>query len=1000
LAPADEACYDFRAAMRSLRRLTPGLIMAGCLLAPAPATATLTDVPLRAYVQTSWAHRDGVPLGSVADIAQTPDGYLWLGASEEGLLRFDGTRFVPLPMPCVRPVTDVEGAPDGSLWMMCDGRVLRRLPSGTLVAMPHPALRERPRTQPNLFADRRGRIWFPGTTVTYFNADGTAGPTIPGTEPQPHTTVTRFAEDGEGVVWYADGDRLFRIRDDRAELIVRQPFFALAATSRGGILASQDARIMHVTDRGVTLLATLTGGVTGGNGSLMAEREGNIWLGTRSHGIALVRGSDAGTSSGPDDAGAGTVMKVFIDRENTVWMGTSLGLHRFRRPLVGLLTPRDGVRGMPMFVMHHSRGDLFFGSPRMFRLGAPGLEPVAIPGVFRAAAEDRQGVVWLATAEDIGVLNHDRFSAVVTRDGLRVAGVFAIRRDESGTLWALSTQSGLYRIDNGRPQLVHAVTGLGSEFVVSRQLGHWVARDSDGVLRSPSGVSPPERVAGAPRRVHAMVHDGDSIWMGSEGGLSRWRNGVWTNWTSAHGLPRDGLVTEVMPDGDRFWLVGRGGILVLPRKQLEMTPDEAPQTLTFIRIGELDRVSPHLGGLQPSPRVTRGRDGTLYFATRDAIAVIDPSQVTESSLRPAILIDSVEADHQPLALAGSPRLVAPERIQFDYTSLSLRSPENIRFRYRLEGHDADWIEAGRQRRVTYNALPPGHYRFRVIGSSGEGVWNLDGASFSFSVAPVFWRTWWFTAAAVVAFGLVLFTGYRYRLHQMARDMDLRFEARLAERNRIAQDLHDSLLQGTIAATLHLQMASDRLGDHDPAKVPVQRGLQLLERVMAEGRATVQGLRAQSGTADLIQRISQRAGELADLSAVDLRISVDGSARPLTAAVREEATHIICEALINAIRHAGSERIDISVGYSSTAFACAVRDHGKGMTASVAAEGIPGHWGLAGMRERARNIGGNLSIVSHPGGGTSVELSIPSPLAFEVEEGAPRRWWERVVGARR
>jgi signal transduction histidine kinase/ligand-binding sensor domain-containing protein len=982
-------------AVGSSRRFRFVSLAIGWLLAATTAAAAPVDIPLRAYVHTTWAHREGVPLGSVADITQTSDGYLWIGASEEGLLRFDGTRFTPIAVPCQAKVVEIEAASDGSLWMICDGRALRRSPTGQTTVMPHPAWPERPRTRPTLTADRVGRIWFLGTAVTYFNADGTAGPAMPGTEPLPSTTSTKFAHDRNGDVWYSDAQRLFRIRDDRAELMASPiVFLGLAPSAQGGILANQQTRIVHIRDRAMVPFASL-GDIAATNGDVMVEADGVLWVGTRSRGMALIRGGVVETSGEPDDIGTGQVSRVFADREGTIWMGTSLGLQRFRRPLARLLTPREGIAGMPRFVFADRRGGLLLGAPQTVRLAGRRAEPVAPETIFRSVAEDSAGTVWAANGDDIGAIRGNRFVPVTAHDGTRLAGVYAIRRDEDGGLWALSQGSGLYRIEAGRPRLVHAGQ-FGSEFVVSRQTGLWIDLVGDGIVRSPDGIAPPVPVGGAPRRVHAMAGDGDALWVASEEGLSRWRNGTWTMWTSAHGLPGGGPVFEVLPHSDgRLWLMTRGGILVVPRDQLDATPAAAPRPLQFIRIGALDRIAPHVGGVQTSPRMTVATDGTLYVATRDTIAAIDPSQVSESSLRPSVLIETVAADHQSLSLDDTARLVEPERVQFDYTSLSLRSPENVRFRYRLEGHDADWIEAGGQRRVTYDALRPGTYRFRVIGSGSEGVWNLDGASFAFTVVPVFWRTSWFMAAAVTAVALLIFTGYRLRLRQVAREMNLRFDERLAERTRIARNLHDSLLQGTIAASLHLQIAEDRLRDEDSAKAPVQRGLQLLTHVMEEGRATVEDLRSPTDAEDLVQLIARRAREFADLDSVNLQIAVEGAVQPLHAAVHYESTHIVCEAIINAARHAAAGRIEVVVAYSAAALRCVVRDNGKGMTPDLAADGIDGHWGLMGMRERAQRIGATLGIASRPGGGTSVELTIPATLAFTAGEQPRRpRWWRR------
>jgi signal transduction histidine kinase/ligand-binding sensor domain-containing protein len=955
-------------------------LIVAALLAPAPAAAQ-TQFSLPEYVQTVWLHRDGIPLGGVADIEQTPDGYLWIATSEEGLLRFDGMRFVPIALPCGRPIGTIAAGRDGTLWFVCENRIMRRLASGDIDEPPHPAIRPRPRTQPTLFPDSRGRIWFTGTAVTYFHADGTPGPVAKGTEPDPQITVMRYAEDRDGVIWYSDGERLFRIRDDRGEHIADGPFFSLAKSSRGGILANQESRVVHVQDRSITTIAHLPEGVRGGNGALLAETDGGIWLGTRGHGVALIRDGAVMTSAAADAVAVGTATRVVVDREGSIWLGTSLGLQRFRRPLTRLVTRSEGVRGMPTFVLSDGP-DLLVASPTLARISGKGSPPVPIGGeAYLSAGQDGDGRIWLG-GKDLGYLDGNRFVPVTAADGTRLTAVFALRRGDDGALWALSQASGLYRIDGTTPRLIHAYSNLGSEFVISRRLGHWIGTEDAGIMRSADGLAAPTPVAGAPGKVHAMVDAGDTIWIGSGDGLARWRNGQWTTWTRAHGIPGAGSVFEILAeDHARFWLMTNGGLLAVPRDQLDATPDGEPGPLRFLRIGSLDRVAPHIGGTQYSPRAIRGPGGRLYFATRDSIAVVDPAQVTESALRPTIVIETVQADNQPVDLAASLRLIEPHRLQFDYTSLSLRSPENIRFRYRLEGHDRDWIEAGGQRRVTYDALPPGSYRFRVIGSGSEGVWNLDGATVAFQVAPVFWRTWWFRLVAVLAAVTLVVGGYRWRLRQISRELNLRFEERLAERTRIAQDLHDTLLQGMMAASMHVQVANDRVDDHHAAKPTLQRVLQLLTQVIDDGRAAVQGLRTQSASNDLVQAFTERARELASLDAVDFRISVEGASRPLRLAIREELTNVVCEAILNAVKHAAAERIEIVIDYSPTAFQCVVRDNGKGMDATTARAGVRGHFGLTGMRERARRIGATLSITSQLAIGTSVTVSVPARIAY-------------------
>jgi len=372
--------------------------------------------------------------------------------------------------------------------------------------------------------------------------------------------------------------------------------------------------------------------------------------------------------------------------------------------------------------------------------------------------------------------------------------------------------------------------------------------------------------------------------------------------------------------------------------------------------------------------------------------IVDPSAVSESSLKPPIVLESVTVDDRAIDLTRTQRFVEPSRLQFDYTSLSLRSPENARFRYQLEGYDKDWIEAGSQRHVTYGTLAPGWYRFRVVGAGSEGVWNEEGASFSFEIKPVFWRTWWFRVT-LLGFGLLVGAGlYRLRVSQLTRQFNLGLEARLAERTRVAREIHDTFLQTV--------QGSKMVADH-ALKDPADNGRMLrameqlstwLGQATEEGRAALNSLRASTTEKNDLAEAFRRAIEECRIdSPIEISFSVKGDSREMHPLVRDEVYRIGYEAIRNAWVHSGGERLEVTLEYAHD-LTLRVSDNGAGIDSDVIEEGKEGHFGLRGMRERAERIGSKFTLVSSRDSGTVITLVVPGRLAFRSTSPS---WSDRI-----
>jgi signal transduction histidine kinase len=331
-------------------------------------------------------------------------------------------------------------------------------------------------------------------------------------------------------------------------------------------------------------------------------------------------------------------------------------------------------------------------------------------------------------------------------------------------------------------------------------------------------------------------------------------------------------------------------------------------------------------------------------------------------------------------------------LQIDYTALSLVAPEKIRFRVKLEGHDPDWKDVGTERKAFYNDLPPRNYRFRVKACNNSGVWNEAGASFDFSIDPAYYQTAWFQGSCAAAFFVMLWGLYRYRLHQFAQEFNVRMEARVDERTRIARDLHDTLLQSFQALMIHFQ-AVDNLLPPGKGKEALEKILDRADQAIAEGRNAIQNIRSSTTvTSELSHAMTALGEELAgtndgEKGSATFRVSVEGPPRDLHPILRDDIYRIAHEALRNAFRHAQASQIEAEITYGERILRLRIRDDGKGIDPKHLHTGRDGHWGLPGMRERAKQIGAHFEMWSEIGVGTEVELRIPGDLAYEKVRGS-------------
>jgi signal transduction histidine kinase len=490
-----------------------------------------------------------------------------------------------------------------------------------------------------------------------------------------------------------------------------------------------------------------------------------------------------------------------------------------------------------------------------------------------------------------------------------------------------------------------------------------------------------------------------TLWVSTEGGLSRIENGQVHTLTAKDGLPCDPVHWTIEDDDQAFWLYTACGLARIARSDLEAwaagvkKDGAATRQIKATMLDHSDGVRVHAMPGNYTPQVGKSLDGRLWFLPWDGVSVLDPRRLPFNALPPPVHIEQVAVDQK--VCASSPGLRLPPHVRdlsIDFTALSFVAPEKVHFRYLLEGQDPEWKEVVNVRRAHYSNLPHGQYRFRVQASNNSGVWNEKGAVLQFAIAPAYYETRWFQAICAAAIVGLFWTAHRLRVRHVVRQLNLTVEARVDERTRIARELHDTLLQSFQGLLLMFQSALKLLPDRPvEARRRLERALEQASAATTEARNAVQGLRASSvETTDpagslwnIVAELTREQGD----SAPAIRVVVHGTPRRLKPVVGDEVYRIVGEALRNALRHAAAQHITAEIRYDDRRFRVRVRDDGTGFDEQAVQRDPPaGHFGFHGMHERAETIGGRLEVWSKPGFGTEIELSIPAAIAYPPSSG--------------
>jgi signal transduction histidine kinase/ligand-binding sensor domain-containing protein len=1002
----------------------------------APAVALDAQKSMSQFTHTAWSAKDGIP-GPVRTMAQTTDGYLWLG-TEAGLYRFDGLRFAPFEP---RDGAHLAGssvwslclARDGSLWIGFGSGGISRLHAGRLKSYwPQEGVPDGGTL--SIAEDGKGSIWAAGQygfsrfdRGQWQRVGQDFGYLAPGAQ--------SLLVDRRGTLWVATDGLNFGLSKDpvRANTILSltptSKSFAQTGEAVGQVWSMAEAPdgrvwIADGSGRRVRPIGEPNAGIAVGDEpmSLLFDGDRSLWTGLIEGGLRrradLRLDGEVLDRSQASDGLSGTHMySTLKDREGNVWFGTDGGLDRFRENKVTPFSAREGLAPDQQIALTSTEdGSVWLVSytrdaVRRYWQGqflTSRLPPYSTTDSTRILSlyADQSSRVWVGGSFQLASEVNGKFSYLQTPRLEGGAMVEAVARDAAGDLWVTrsrtDTVGGILRLQNGTWTDLRARADLPRyrcRILYPDAVGRlWLGFENGQVaVYDSSEFHVYSAKDGLPNgRVLAIAGDrARDVWIGSEGGLSRFDRGRFVTLTRENGLPGNSVSGVVVDEEGSLWLAGALGILRVHPRELA----KALTSPSYRMQGTIFDSADGLRGLprqrEPFPTATRAADGRLWFATTGGVAVIDPKRLPRNVVPPPVAIEEMNADNRSLPATSGIRLPPNTRsLEFRYSALSLTDPDRVRFRYKLEGYDDDWRGPVNSRAARYTNLPPRNYRFHVIACNNDGVWNETGAALELSIAPAFYQTGWFLLLGLAAAGGLAWAGYRRHIHQVTGRLDMQFEERLSERARIARELHDTLLQSFQGLMLNFQKARNLFpGDPAEATHTLDGALDGADRAITEGRDAIQGIRSGNELGiDLAEAITALGEELAATEGAEtpeaFRVEVEGTPRALRPILRDEIYGIAREALRNAFRHAGASRIETDISYGKRLLRMRIRDNGNGIDPSVLDQGgRAGHWGLVGMRERAKSHGVRLEVWSREGAGTEVEVSAPASIAYE---GSPAR----------
>jgi signal transduction histidine kinase/ligand-binding sensor domain-containing protein len=990
--------------MNTARRALAGFaLLLSALLwgSAADARGDPADPPLRGFKLRHWSLEEGAP-SRINAIVQSHDGFLWLGGVD-GLFRFDGVTFERIgpapPGPNRIVVARLLAARDGAIWIGLArrrGMLVWRNGQLTDPGMPNPSrevndIAEGP--DGAIWISRGGRSnkalarWKDGRWTEF---DATSG------LPDKAVWQPFFASDG--TLWLTIEDTVLRKRPGRARFeptgIATAPRATLAEAGDGTIWLSDKQQTRAIARKGQVISDGPRFAAPFAIRTLF-DQKGALWAVTWSDGAFMIEHPERITRTDPAvpmhvlNTGNGLlsdpVRALFEDREGNIWIGGEMGLNMLRRVPI---TAAEGIPADPAInhmLAADRDGTVYIADDRTVYLVAPGAEPMP---ALRSSVQ----IEAICAAQAGGVWIIQRGKAM-RLDETRVVNNFAMPRDflanscgedARGRVWLPSLAKGLFVLENGRTSHVPAVNGIdhlpGNVAIMpdGRAAVHFRGKPPSAArlpfLALADSTVPSDGVEGLLRGRRTLFTSGRAglaapLLPGSP--LLSWRDYPWAS--SVNGM--------VQTNTGETWMIGDMGIVRMSSAGLDRALAKPGAPLAY-RVFDFRDGMDSFVQKSPGAQIVAGKDGRIWFATRDSVLNIDPALIRTNIAAPLQIIRGIRIDSELLPGSGAlPIAAGTTALAIDYTATGLAVPERVRFRYRLLGLGNKWIDAGTRRSANFSGLGPGDYRFELLAANEDEVWSAQPAALDFTIARAFYQTWWFRLALTIAIGALLYTLYALRLRQVSSRIRSRMLARTGERERIARELHDTMIQGVQGMILRFQAVADRFSDDPEAQAILQPALERAEEVLIEGRERVTQLRLprqRDFHAELVRLLENPIYPQERIAP----LHVAKTARPVSEGIIDDLLAVLGEAVGNAARHSHASHIEAGVRYGQWTFTAYVRDNGIGMHEEIVASGgKPGHFGLVGMRERIEAIGGKLIVESATGFGTIVRLQLPSRIAY-------------------
>ncbi len=1020
------------------------VLLAISTLATTSLPALGTSKPLEQFGRQTWQSDSGLPQNTVHAVLQTRDGFLWIATEAglvrfDGLnFRVYDTENTPQLRSDL--INDLREDSSGTLWISTTaGLVGERagaftlfttsegLPSNAVSATYLPraggllaltsagvaVLRGgrfvRVAGTENLQVidgslaaseDDRGQVWIAGSREIFaLSADGSAGVDVPaggeigevraltvmhtgevwiggrgGVESfrdgvksrltarnlPPSNDVNVLLPDESGGMWIGTGRGLGHWSNGAltplrgSQNLTGVPVQQLYRDREGTIWVGTSQGVGRITNGSIDVMSRhsrLTGVL-----SIFEDREGSLWFGTDNAGLTVLREQTFSTLGEQEGLSAQFVRAIFQDHEGTIWIGTNGGgLNRVDDGRVSAFVGQPGLSSDVVLSIAEAGLDLWVGTPNglnRVRGGAVRVfttENGLADDFVRSLYADRDGSLWIGTRNGLSHLVGEIFTSYSSTDGLGSDLIGAIVRSRGGDLW-VGTLGGLSRMRGNGFENFTVKDGLGSNAVAS------MLEDSAGTL-----------------------------WIGTQdGGLSCVLRDRFSVFAAARfGLPETvlGLLEDSFGD---LWLSSRKGIYRVRSSELRRFAESGSGAVSVRSYGVADgmRISEASSGGHPA--AWRMRDGSLWFATLDGAAFVTPESTATNRLPPQTAIEQILLNGRAVDRgASATALIVPPgetRITVQYAGLSFVAPGKVRSRYKLEGFDKEWVEAGVRREAFYTNVPPGRYRFLVLSSNNDGVWSTEPTGFGLRVQPTLLQTKWFYGLLALGLGALALGLYRSRV----LSVEAQYKAVLQERGRIAREIHDTLAQGYVAVAVQLEVTARLLETSKEAALKqLNETKELVRGSLAEARSSIWNLRSQNEAETLPSLLAAMTENKASADGPALKLEVKGTYRPVSRAVEREILRVAQEAVANALRHAGARHVRVRLRYDSSTLQLLVADDGVGFADASRDLSGTGHFGLQGMRERAAGIGAILNVESRPGKGTTVDLQM-DPRKVERE----------------